>query len=210
MVQCTCHGVCKSQGSRVTRSRTLNGEIFAVQSPGPGVDRHWSLPMIQTPLQNAAVLAATHSLGRDLWIDGSDVGEEGVWRFSNGAEMGTSATSGEGDKYSNWAGSEPNDLNGEDVAHMYLSDGRWNDVSSKTTLEGPLLCCDQAEFGRRTEDPPSGSLNSSEGGGCLPPLADLEAELRKRGVRYDVASYSSSNHNHPHSMWSVCKHVMYW
>lgn len=70
------------------------------------------------------------------WIAGSDQGTEGVWRWLSGPESGTifwnGLSSGSSPNYANWNPGEPNDLDGEDYAHItdpsVGNPGTWNDL----------------------------------------------------------------------------------
>jgi hypothetical protein len=84
-------------------------------------------------------------LGGNGWIGASDEASEGIWKWVTGPEAGTqfwldsttAGTSSEsfqgatvGGNYANWDAGEPNNSYssfGEDHAHMYGTDGTWND-----------------------------------------------------------------------------------
>ncbi|ARV58271.1 hypothetical protein BZZ01_06145 [Nostocales cyanobacterium HT-58-2] len=77
------------------------------------------------------------------WIGGSDAGAEGTWRWVTGPEAGTQFWTGGAtgspfeNRYSNWASTEPNNLNNvENYAHVIGNpvldpsvQGRWNDLA---------------------------------------------------------------------------------
>jgi hypothetical protein len=70
------------------------------------------------------------TLSLDGWLGASDEGAEGVWKWMDGLEAGTTfwtgGPGGAASGYSNWNGGEPNNLGGEDYAHR--NGGRWNDL----------------------------------------------------------------------------------
>ncbi|MDP7649963.1 MAG: lectin-like protein, partial [Candidatus Thalassarchaeaceae archaeon] len=57
------------------------------------------------------------SVGRRLWIGGTDEEEEGNWKW----------VTGEAWSFQKWASGEPNNVGGEDVIEMYPN-GKWNDL----------------------------------------------------------------------------------
>ena len=70
-----------------------------------------------------------------MWLDGSDMEEEGVWRFSNGVEM----------NYFNWKPHEPND--NKVGTHVEISPfhadplrGAWNDIPGKYAGGRGFIC----------------------------------------------------------------------
>jgi gliding motility-associated-like protein len=60
------------------------------------------------------------------WIGGSDVAQEGAWKWMTGPEAGTLMN------YTNWNNGEPNNAGNEDYAHITYGvgpKGSWNDLS---------------------------------------------------------------------------------
>lgn len=78
-------------------------------------------------------LAGKQSAGAG-WIGGSDETTEGQWQWMTGPETGQNFV------FNNWNTSEPNDLNGEDYAHITAVGvgiaGSWNDMSNTGSPSG--------------------------------------------------------------------------
>ena len=103
------------------------------------------LATVTSAAENAflASLIAGEDLG--AWLGGSDVSDEGVWRWTEGPEAGTvfwnglangSAPAGQ---YTNWSAGEPNGIwNGieEDHLHMMANSDKWNDASGYWSTMG--------------------------------------------------------------------------
>lgn len=65
-----------------------------------------------------------------VWAAGSDQGQEGVWRWMAGPELGMiffgpGAAPG---AYSHWNSGEPNNNNSENYLHIKANAGDWNDI----------------------------------------------------------------------------------
>ncbi|HPR85176.1 MAG TPA: lectin-like protein, partial [Prolixibacteraceae bacterium] len=78
----------------------------------------------------------------DTWIGGSDDDVEGEWAWVSGPEDGQYFWSGGAPvvgMYSNWNDKEPNNSNGNESCAEMLSTGKWNDLSSSSTLSGYLI-----------------------------------------------------------------------
>jgi hypothetical protein len=84
----------------------------------------------------------------DIWIDGSDSGQEGTWKFTQGPQAGTIMT------YSNWLAGRPNGgTNANAISYSSaldkwedrsITDGRWfvieYECASCSPSESCLLC----------------------------------------------------------------------
>lgn len=79
------------------------------------------------------------------WIGGSDVDEEGIWRWMTGPEAGTifwtGGISGTSPNFAFWNTNEPNNLGDEDYAHVTDPSvgipGSWNDLDINGNTSGP-------------------------------------------------------------------------
>ena len=108
-------------------------------------------------------------LGGDAWIGASDAERtwtasdgstftttEGQWTWVTGPEAGVQFWAEDPDntdaetedfpgstvdgRYANWSSGEPNDYRGnEDYAHLYASDGEWNDFPETTSVAGYVV-----------------------------------------------------------------------
>ena len=71
-------------------------------------------------------------ISADVWIGGSDEETEGMWKWMDGPEAGSTFS------YANWNAGEPNNVGNEDYAQFYFNSsgfpGKWNDLSSGSKL----------------------------------------------------------------------------
>eukprot|EP01124_Arcella_intermedia_P002842 TRINITY_DN1154_c0_g1_i1.p2 TRINITY_DN1154_c0_g1~~TRINITY_DN1154_c0_g1_i1.p2 ORF type:complete len:171 (+),score=26.93 TRINITY_DN1154_c0_g1_i1:322-834(+) len=107
-------------------------ENYAAEARAFAEERGGRVPVVETEEVNAALMELLRRNGvRMAWLDGSDEGEEGVWRwaggrvFWRGGEEGTPEEGG----FARWRGGEPNDVGEEDCLVMVGEDGGWNDAS---------------------------------------------------------------------------------
>ena len=94
------------------------------------------LATITSVTENALV---TSMLTTSAWLGGSDVLNEGAWRWYSGASagnqfwQGTSTGHSVNNSYTNFAGGEPNDWSGIEEYLEINTGGQWNDNSSTAT-----------------------------------------------------------------------------
>jgi len=85
--------------------------------------QHGYLATITSQAENDFVASLITTAGFSAWLGGSDAAAEGVWKWADGPEAGHLLS------YTNWAGGEPNNANGdEDSLMMYAGSGLWNDL----------------------------------------------------------------------------------
>ena len=104
---------------------SYNGHTYAVtkdsmtwEEANTLSDQHGGyLVTINDAQENSFLIQNYLSFLSELWIGYNDKDNEGTWVWTNG----------ETSIYTNWATSEPNDVNGEDCGQIYSS-GLWNDL----------------------------------------------------------------------------------
>ena len=89
-------------------------------------------------MTSAAENSFLTSLSASGWLGGSDVAEEGTWRWMDGPEAGTvfwtGGANGVATGYANWKAGEPNDLGGVEHYARTEAGGGWNDGRNFTTF----------------------------------------------------------------------------
>jgi hypothetical protein len=69
----------------------------------------------------------------DFWLSGTDLEDEGIWRWSDGRVFfDASADAGSPRPYAPWDEGQPNDLDGEDC--MRSTGGVWRDLDCSEQL----------------------------------------------------------------------------
>ena len=84
--------------------------------------------------QNAFLLSQLKNAGHHIWIGLTDSKFEGTFLWTDQSSV----------DYTNWRGSEPNDMQGEDCAEFnsnYNHRGGWNDVSCDAKLKFACQKC---------------------------------------------------------------------
>jgi len=82
-----------------------------------------------------------------VWLGAKD-DEEGQWKWISGPEQGVSfwegGSDGTGSTYAHWRQGEPNNVDDEDCAVIFATDGQWNDAVCGRTKVSLLV-----EFGTK-------------------------------------------------------------
>jgi hypothetical protein len=93
-----------------------------------------ALPSVDDPVRNEWLTARMTALAADdFWLSGTDLDDEGVWRWSDGRVFfDLSADGGAPRPYAPWDEGQPNDLNGEDC--MRSTGGVWRDLDCSTPI----------------------------------------------------------------------------
>lgn len=87
-----------------------------------------ALVSVDDPVRNEWLTARMTALAADdFWLSGTDLDDEGVWRWSDGRVFfDVSADASAPGPYAPWDEGQPNDLNGEDC--MRSTGGVWRDL----------------------------------------------------------------------------------
>lgn len=88
---------------------------------------------INSATENAVVVAIMNDAGiSQTHLNATDSVAEGDWRWSDSDELFWKNSSESNipvnGAYSNWNGTNPNDVNGQDMAKIFASNGEWDDV----------------------------------------------------------------------------------
>jgi len=117
------------------------------------------LATIRSKEEQDFILTKTKGTG---WIGASDEEVEGTWKWMEGPDKGVIFWSGNStgssvnNEYSHWGSDEPNNLNGEDYAHIMYSvnKGYWNDLpNTGSTVVGYVPQGYLIEYGGMAGDP---------------------------------------------------------
>lgn len=96
------------------------------------------LATVRSREESEFILSKTKGTG---WIGASDAAQEGRWEWVTGPDSSIHFWQGNyngyavNGEYTNWGSGEPNDLNGEDYAHIlyHIERGSWNDLPNGGT-----------------------------------------------------------------------------
>ncbi len=93
-----------------------------------------ALASVDDPVRNEWLTARMTALAADdFWLSGTDLDDEGVWRWGDGRVFfDVSADGGAPRPYAPWDEGQPNDLNGEDC--MRSTGGVWLDLDCSTPI----------------------------------------------------------------------------
>lgn len=93
-----------------------------------------ALASVDDPVRNEWLTARMTALAADdFWLSGTDLDDEGVWRWSDGRVFfDVSADGGAPRPYAPWDEGQPNDLNGEDC--MRSTGGVWRDLDCSSPI----------------------------------------------------------------------------
>jgi len=93
-----------------------------------------ALASVDDPVRNEWLTARMAALDADdFWLSGTDLDDEGVWRWSDGRVFfDVSADAGAPRPYAPWDEQQPNDLDGEDC--MRSTGGVWRDLDCSAEL----------------------------------------------------------------------------
>jgi Lectin C-type domain len=92
------------------------------------------LASVDDPTLNERLTARMAALeADDFWLSGTDLDDEGVWRWSDGRVFfDVGADAGAPRLYAPWDEEQPNDLNGEDC--MRSTGGVWRDLDCSAEI----------------------------------------------------------------------------
>ena len=128
------------------------------------------------------------TFGTNRWIGFTDLGSEGTFHWISGEASG----------FTNWQSGQPDNVGGEDSAHLTAGDGQWNDLGNPSSTPGlapmyGIIECNPGDLG--TAFTYQGSLEN--GGGPVTDTCDFRFGL------WDDEAAGSEVGDSPHTVNAV-------